>query len=210
MSCRFILIRHGESEGNHQERFLGHTDLDLTEKGHMQAECTANYLKDTHIDAIYASDLKRAWSTAEHIADKHDLSIIADSEFREVYAGEWEGMKYVDINEKYPELFKLWRTCLGKAYCVDGESVRDVYARVLKELLRLADMYEGQTVCIATHATPVRALRTAALKLDLDEARPVGPSNASVTIIDVKNGELTLVADGYDEHLRDIFSMPDV
>ncbi len=207
---RFILVRHGESEGNKAERFLGHTDLELTELGHRQAECTAEYLKDTEIDIMYASDLKRAWQTAEHIADKHGLSIIADAQFREVYAGEWEGMRYCDINAKYPELFKFWRESLGRAYCVGGESVRDVHARVQAELFRLAPMYEGMTVCIATHATPIRALRTAALELDFDDAKPVGPANASVTVIDVENGKMTLVTDGYSEHLKGITTVPNV
>ncbi len=208
--CRFLLIRHGESEGNYKQMFLGHTDLDLTELGHRQAEATAELLKDVEIDAIYASDLKRAWQTGEHIAERHGLSIIADTQFREVYAGEWEGMKYSDIQAKYPEEFKYWRTSLGKAYCVGGESAREVFARVKAEILRLAPMYAGKTVCIATHATPVRVLRTAALGLDFDTAMPVGPANASVTVIDVTAGELTLLSDGYSEHLSGISTLPNV
>ncbi len=207
---RFILVRHGESEGNYKEIFLGHTDLDLTELGHRQAEGTAEYLKNTEIDTIYASDLKRAWQTAEHIAEKHDLSIIADSQFREVYAGTWEGMKYSDINAQYPQEFKAWRNSLGKAFCVGGETVREVLARVHAELLRLAPIYEGKTVCIATHATPIRVLRSVALGLELDNAKPVGPGNASVTVIDVENGEMTLITDGYDEHLKGIGTLPHI
>ncbi len=208
--CRFILIRHGESEGNHKQMFLGHTDLDLTELGHRQAQATAELLKDIQIDAIYASDLKRAWQTAEHIAEKHGLSIIADTQLREVYAGLWEGMPYAEINSRYPKEFKYWRTDLGKAFCVGGESVKDVYVRVKAEILRLSEMYEGKTVCVATHATPVRVLRTDALELELDNAKPVGPANASVTVIDVKDGKLTLLSDGYDEHLSGITTMPNV
>ncbi len=208
--CRFLLIRHGESEGNYKQMFLGHTDLELTELGHRQAEATAELLKAVQIDAIYSSDLKRAWQTAEHIAEKHSLSIIADTQFREVYAGEWEGMPYSEINAKYPTEFKYWRSDLGKSFCVGGESAKNVFARVKAELLRLAPMYEGKIVCVATHATPIRTLRTAALGLELDNAMPVGPANASVTVIDIKDGNLTLLSDGYDEHLSGITTMPNV
>ncbi len=208
--CRFLLVRHGESEGNYKQMFLGHTDLDLTELGHRQAEATAELLKDVQIDALYSSDLKRAWQTAEHIAEKHCLSIIADTQLREVYAGEWEGMKYSDINEKYPQEFKYWRTDLGKALCIGGETVKDVFKRVQAELLRLAPMYEGKTVCVATHATPIRVLRTAALGLDFDNTPPVGPANASVTVIDVLDGKMKLLADGYEEHLVGITTLPNV
>ncbi len=208
--CRFLLIRHGESEGNHMEMFLGHTDLDLTELGHRQAECTAEYLKDTPIDVVYSSDLRRAWQTAEHIAARHGLSIIADTHFREAYAGVWEGMKYSEINEKYPHEFEMWRTALGKAYCVGGESVPQVLERVQAEIMRLAELNDGKLVCVATHATPVRVMRSAALGLDLENAKPVGPANASVTVIDVEDGKMTLISDGYDEHLKGLSTLPEI
>ena len=79
--CRIIFVRHGQSEGNLVRSFLGHTDLPLTELGHKQAEATAEYLKDTDIDIIYASDLKRAWQTAEHIAEKKELEERLDKVF---------------------------------------------------------------------------------------------------------------------------------
>ena len=68
MKTTIYLIRHGESQGNAVRAFLGHTNLDLTKKGHDQAECTAKYLKNIHADVIYSSDLLRAYSTAEHTA----------------------------------------------------------------------------------------------------------------------------------------------
>ena len=101
--CRIIFVRHGQSEGNLVRSFLGHTDLPLTELGHKQAEATAEYLKDTDIDIIYASDLKRAWQTAEHIAEKKELSIIADPTLREIFAGEWENQLFVELPEKFPD-----------------------------------------------------------------------------------------------------------
>ena len=57
MATKFYLIRHGESQANKNGVFIGHTDIDLTEKGHKQAQLTAEYLKDVTVDAIYASDL---------------------------------------------------------------------------------------------------------------------------------------------------------
>ena len=59
-----ILVRHGQSIGNATRVYLGHTNLGLTERGKMQAQLTAERLRDEKIDAIYSSDLKRAHDTA--------------------------------------------------------------------------------------------------------------------------------------------------
>ena len=207
-NTRFLFVRHGESEGNLNNIFLGHTDLDLTELGHSQAELTARYLAEADIDVLYSSDLKRAWQTAEHIAAKKDMSIIADSMFREIYAGVWEGMRYVDIERCYTKEFDIWRNNLGLAVCTKGESVKEVYKRVRAEIFRLAEMYEGMTVCVATHATPIRVLRADALGLDMDNVKASGPANASVTVIDVCDGKLKMVEDGACEHLKGVVTLP--
>ena len=206
--CRFILVRHGQSEGNLVRSFLGHTDLDITELGHRQAECTAEYLKNEKIDVIYASDLKRAWNTAEHIAAKKDLSIIADSELREIYAGEWENRLFNDLETDFAEDFKIWREDIGQARPTGGESVKELSERIIAELNRIASMYNGETVCIATHATPIRMVGVKAMGLDIDEAKnvPWAP-NASVTVIDVENGVFKLVKYGYDEHMGDLITV---
>lgn len=205
--CRFILVRHGQSEGNLRDEFLGHTDLPLTELGHKQAECTATYLEGYDIDVLYASDLKRAYMTAEHIAEHKQLSIIADTQFREVYAGKWEGLAFATIYEKYRADFDVWLHDMGKARCTDGESVAELYKRVTAEVERLAKLNEGQTVCVATHATPIKCVRLKALGYSVENAKEIGwTSNASVTIVDVdaESGEFTMVTDGYDEHLADL------
>ena len=67
---RLYMIRHGQSEGNLKNLFLGHTDMDLTELGHLQAEMAAEYLATVPVDVIYASDLKRAFHTALHTSEK--------------------------------------------------------------------------------------------------------------------------------------------
>ena len=203
--CRFILVRHGQSEGNLVRSFLGHTDLDITELGHMQAECTAEYLKNEKIDFIYSSDLKRAWNTAEHIAAKKNLSIIADSEIREIFAGEWENRLFNDLEIEFAEDFKIWREDIGSARPTGGESVKELSKRILAELTRIASMYDGETVCIASHATPIRMAGVKAMGLSVEDAKnvPWAP-NASVTLIDVENRVFKLVKYGYDEHMGDL------
>ena len=69
-------IRHGESEANERDAFIGHTDLDLTRLGHQQAQMAAEYLRAIPADVIYASDLKRAYNTAMHTAEIKGMNVI--------------------------------------------------------------------------------------------------------------------------------------
>ncbi len=203
--CRIILVRHGQSMGNLVHSFLGHTDLPLTELGHAQAEKTAELLLDYNIDVLYSSDLQRAYMTAEHIADKKGLSIIADPQMREIYAGEWENMLFSDIESKYPKEFAVWRNDIGSARCNGGESFTELYDRIIKEVTRIAEQNDGLTVCIATHATPIRCVRLKAHGFDFDKAKDLGwTQNASVTIVDFEDGKFKAVCDHIYEHLNDV------
>lgn len=203
--CRFIIERHGQSMGNLVRAFLGHTDLPLSELGQLQAAKTAEYLKDENIDVIISSDLKRAYQTAEPLAKLKGMEIIPDKGMREIYAGKWENMLFDDIQTTYPEEFGIWRNDIANAVCTEGEAVRELDARIYKEICRLGELYAGKNVFIATHATPIRMLRLRALGLPIEEAKnhPWAP-NASVTEIGYENGRLYLLKDTVSEHLDEL------
>ena len=202
--CRIYLVRHGQSEGNLRRSFLGHTDLPLTELGHKQAEAAAEYLKDVPFDVIYSSDLLRAYMTAEHIATKKDMSIIANPTMREIYAGEWEDRLFDDLIVNFED-FVNWEKDIGYSKCTGGESFIELYNRIIPEITRIAAENEGQTVCIATHATPIRCARLKAYGYGFDRAKDIGwTMNASTTVIDVEDGVFTLVEDQIDSYLEGI------
>ncbi|MBQ9691714.1 MAG: histidine phosphatase family protein, partial [Clostridia bacterium] len=160
------------------------------------------HLDSVDIDIIYASDLKRAWQTAEHIADRKQLSIIADSQLREIYAGKWEGLEFDKLWQDYGEDFKVWKEDIGASRCTEGESFAELYERIIKELIRIAELNDGMTVCIATHATPIRCARLKAFGYGFDKAKDIGwTSNASITTIDIEDGEFTMIEDNYHEHM---------
>ena len=94
---RLIVVRHGQSEGNAKGEFHGQYNSDLTALGHEQAERTAEFIDRYTIDAIYSSDIRRAYSTAKHTADRRGMPIIADTGLREIFAGDWEQMKFTHV-----------------------------------------------------------------------------------------------------------------
>ena len=96
-----VLIRHGVTAWNQQRRFQGQIDTPLSEEGHQQAMLTARHLSTLSqaqpINAIYASDLKRAWSTAEPIARLLGLPILKQSLLRERHYGVFEGKTHEEL-----------------------------------------------------------------------------------------------------------------
>ena len=92
MKTTLYLVRHGESIGNLQHRFLGHTNLDLSPRGYLQANATFEYMKGFQIDAVYSSSLMRAVNTVLPHAKHRGLEVIPMDALREVYIGIWEGL----------------------------------------------------------------------------------------------------------------------
>ena len=202
---RLYFIRHGESQANARDVFLGHTDLDLTEKGGEQAEKTANYLQTLNVDAIYASDLLRAYHTAKATAKRLGLTIIKDERLREIYCGEWENLPFSVLQERYKESYGVWCNNIGLSQTDGGESVAQLQNRIVSVVKEIAEKNLGKTVLIFTHATPVRCMAGYCKKLSLDTLKDVPwASNASVTEVHYQDGEFSLVEYSKDDFLGEL------
>lgn len=185
MATKLIFIRHGESEANFEHRFTGQSNaFGLTERGHAQAQAAAEWLDGTPVDVITASDLRRAFDTAQHLADRRGMEVIPDAGFREIYAGKWEGERFDDLPGLYPEDFGVWLSDIGSAVCTDGESVADLQVRVRAAVERIVRTYPGKTVVIGTHATPIRVMQCIWQNVPLSGMKDVPwVPNASITTV---------------------------
>ena len=203
---KLLLIRHGESEANNKAFFAGQYDAPLMPKGVEQAEITAKYtVEKYHPVKIYASDLKRAYKTGKTLADKLGMEIIADKRFREIDAGEWDGIKFNELGDKYAEEFRIWRDDIANAKCTGGESVEDLRKRVFGAATEVAENNDGKTVVIATHATPIRVMQTYVQMGSLEKMNDIPwVSNASVSVFEYDNGKWTCKAVSVDKHLGDL------
>ena len=199
---RFIIVRHGQSEGNAKGEFHGQYNSDLTELGHEQAECTAEYVDRYTIDVIYSSDIRRAYSTAKHTADRRGLPITADTGLREIFAGEWERMSFDEIPKKYPEEYRVWHEDIAHSHLPGGESVAEMAERVNAAFEKIAAENDGKTVFVATHATPIRAMRCKWLGVPLTEMQRLEwVPNASVTVVEYDGNKRNVLFYGQAEHL---------
>ena len=200
-----LLIRHGESEANRDKVFGGQSDARLLPTGGRQAHITAEYLAENYkISRVYASDLSRALKTGEIIANAVKAPLIPCKNLREIYAGDWQGVTFKEIEKRYPKDYEKWINDIGNAACTGGESVSALSKRILNALTDIAKENEGKTVAVATHAIPIRAMQCAMGNLPQGEMKNIPwVSNASVTEAIYENGKWTLGNVGYDKHLAD-------
>lgn len=152
------LIRHCNSRGNAEGFFQGQIDTDITEMGKIQLDLIAERFKNERLDAVYTSDLIRAHKTAVAINKYHDLPVMLTKDLREICVGEWEGLNWKVINEKYPDESLIWRENISKFCAPGGERMSDFYDRIISCIKKIACENQGKTVAAVTHGAAVRAL----------------------------------------------------
>lgn len=201
------LIRHGESIGNANRIFLGHTDLDLSEKGYIQADLTAEALRDVEFDAIYSSDLQRAYNTALPHANLRGLSVVRLPGVRELYCGDWENKKVEDLLLLYGDMYPVdWKLNFGTFRMPNGEAVVEAGRRMFDELQRLSEKHRGETIMVAAHAAIIRSFVCRIMGLTPREyasSLPF-PTNASYTVVDFFGGDFSLISYSNDAHLGEL------
>ena len=195
------IIRHGESRGNLENRFVGYSDWELTDKGREQAKRLGEYMKGVDIDAVYASDLCRAVDTAKPFADAKGMEIIQRKDLREINGGEWEEVLFSDIARDYPKEFGAWKTDFLNAVTIGGETTRELGDRVYREMENIAKENYGKKVAVVFHATAIKAF------LELVGDNNGWVPNASVTTVTYENGKFTIVEEGYADFLDGLITV---
>ncbi len=181
---RLLLVRHGITEFNSTRRFAGYSDVEMSTDGYQQIEKLRDRLADEKIDAVYSSDLKRAWLTAETISSGHKVEIISCPELREINYGEAEGLTFDEINRLYPELAKSIRGFSLELKFPGGESFEGFIGRTSKFLDRLERHEPSETILIVSHSGPLRVLVCHLLGIDQTHWRQFRCDNASLSIVE--------------------------
>lgn len=158
-----VLLRHGESQWNLENRFTGWVDVDLSPKGEVEARQAGEKLKDTPIDKVYTSVLKRAIRTADMalaVGGKTNLPTERDQALNERHYGDLQGLNKAETATKFgDEQVHIWR----RSYDVrppNGESLQDTAARVMPywESKIRPDLEAGLNLLVAAHGNSLRAL----------------------------------------------------
>jgi len=198
-----LLVRHGQSVGNIEGVFTGHTGHVLSDLGHKQAAMTAEYIhKHYMVDAVYSSDLPRAFQTAYPIAHAFGLPLVTDARLREINVGEWEGKPFVDMPQLYPDSFAVWLDDLIHARCPGGESVLEVAERAVAGINAIAEANPNKCVVIVAHATTIRSSLWKISGGSESAMQDMGwGGNCAISEVNYVDGRLQIVSTNYMEHL---------
>ena len=148
---KLYLVRHGQSAGNAEGRFGGHSPTPLSELGKKQAEITAQALAREHIHVIYSSDLFRAVETAQPLADILNLKIIKTSAFRERNIGVLEGLTFDESKEQFPRDYYALVNRHVHHVITQGESYRHLLRRATGALREILRIHRGEKIVIFSH-----------------------------------------------------------
>lgn len=147
------LVRHCESLSNRLHSFAGRTDVGISAKGKLQLECLSEYFKNIKLHKIYTSPLIRAKKTAEAINKYPRVNITEDPEFIEMNLGALDGKPVTDMND---EQACAWNTDPDSFFVDGGETMREVAARAMKALERVAKENNGRIIAVSSHGGVIR------------------------------------------------------
>jgi probable phosphoglycerate mutase len=179
-ATRILAIRHGQTAWNADSRIQGHTDIALDAVGQWQAGRLAQALGDDELQAIYSSDLTRARQTAAPLAARKMLPTRVDPGLRERAFGEFEGLSFAQIAQRWPDHAEAWRRRDPDFGARGGEVLRDFRDRVIAAVSRLAKAHRGQSIALVTHGGVLDLLYREATRVALDAPRSWQLANASI------------------------------
>ncbi|MFQ5943120.1 MAG: histidine phosphatase family protein [Anaerolineales bacterium] len=184
---RLILIRHGETDWNREGRYTGQTDIPLNDVGLRQARNLAERLREELLDALYSSDLARATMTSRLVSEVTGTKVRLDTRLREINQGEWEGLPFNEIRNRYRRILDLRKKEPLSAAPPGGETIGEVQSRVLDSLEDILGNYPHRTVAIVSHGLPLAIIKTHFNDLPIEAIWDHIPENAVPFVIDAES-----------------------
>ena len=159
-----VLIRHGQSVWNATNRFTGWTDVELSQKGEIEAATAGEQLADVRFDVVYTSALMRAQRTAEIVMSKNRVSgeipTKQDERLNERHYGDLQGLNKAETAEIHgAEQVRIWR----RSFDVPppgGESLEMTAERTIPYFVEeiMPDLDSGMNVLVAAHGNSLRSI----------------------------------------------------
>jgi probable phosphoglycerate mutase len=204
-----LLIRHGETDWNAERRLQGHLDIELNSEGVRQATLLAAALSCEQVDAIYASDLRRARQTAQALATDRNLTVQIEPDLRERCYGAFEGLRYVEIAERFPEAYEAMLARELDTRYPSGiniaETLREFSGRAIAALMHLLKKHhEHKKIAVVTHGGVLDCLNRAARGMDLSLARDFDIPNAAINRFWWNGNKLQIAQWGDVAHLTSL------
>lgn len=199
---RLVLVRHGQSTWNSEHRIQGQLDPPLSAEGRRQAELLARRLSGRKFAGFYASDLKRAFETAEILG----LNLGARPEplpgLREIFLGDWEGLRTQDIAERFPEAWARWVEQPDWDVVPGGEGAVQFDARVGAALDGIVNRHDQGDVLVVTHGGVIQVALHRVVGRPSRGLFPFKIQNASISLIEKRSGRMVIAGVNDVAHLE--------
>jgi broad specificity phosphatase PhoE len=203
-----FLVRHAESTWNRQKKIQGQKDPPLSTYGKREAKLVGKRFRELPFDAVYSSPQRRALETARSIVGKK-AEISIDEDLREICLGKWEGRTVSQIRKKSGENFERWVVRPDRIPIPGGEDFRAFVRRVKKALRKIERNHPDGNVLLVGHGGVISTYVTVVLNIKPVDVWCVTVKNASVTIVEVKNGIRRLVTFNDISHLMHLREIAD-
>ncbi len=183
-TTRLWLIRHGEPVPDEiRGKCYGRLDVSLSVGGRLQIESVARHLESEPFHAIYASPRRRTLESAEILASFHTCEVQIEPDLREIDFGDFEGVSYDDIAERYPELFRQWMEKPTEVEFPNGESFTKMRFRVTRSIAALLTRHRGECIALVTHGGVIRIVLADALAIPSVNLFRIAQQYAAVNLI---------------------------
>ena len=197
-----ILVRHGQTEWNREERFRGRADLSLDETGIRQAEAAAERLASSGATTIYSSPLRRTLMTAEPIAAKLGLTVQLLEGLIDIDYGDWQGLSTQEALAEDSDLYHRWREHPHEARFPRGEGLQEVRERVTSAIDQVVAEHADETVILVSHVVVCKVFICVVLGLGNSHFWQIGQDVNAINTIGMREGKLVLNSLNDTGHLK--------
>ncbi len=192
---RFFLMRHGNTIDEETKKvYKGKLEVPLSKRGLLRMHGAAAFLSAFSLDRLYTSTLSRSIDSGRIISAASGIPAETTADFDEVSFGDWEGLSFDEIRERYPQDLPLWLSDPAAHPPPGGESFGDAQKRSMQRLWKIVAEHRGKNIGIVAHAGILRIMIFSLLDIKLSRLFRMGQGYGAINIIDVYDDDI-VVAD---------------
>jgi probable phosphoglycerate mutase len=196
-----LLVRHGQSTWNREHRIQGQLDPPLSDEGRRQAERVAQRLAGRKLAGFYSSDLKRALETSQAIEAAIGHRAEPMPGLREIFLGEWEGLRTDDLAQRFPEAWSRWADEPDWDLVPGGEGAALFETRVAAALDEILERHQHGDVVVVTHGGVIQIALHRVIGRPSRGLFPFKIQNASISVVEKRDGRITIAGVNDTSHL---------
>jgi broad specificity phosphatase PhoE len=204
-----LLVRHGQTAWNREERFRGHADIPLDETGFAQAKAVANRIAlQWKPDAVYAGPLLRTLQSAQPTSALFNLTVHSDPALMDVDCGDWQGFSPDEVRAKWMTEYDTYLHDPQHFQFPNGESLEAARLRAFQRVRELAEEHSGKTIMLVSHTALNRLILLSVLGMNSSGLWRMRQDTCAINVFAIENGSLTLSLLNETSHLLSVPGEP--